>query len=267
MPDFQAELQRSASAAHRRTTEPQPSADGGAQLHPLVRLQNQVGNAQVARLLAQRQEAPDDEELQAKHDPGLLQREVPEEEEELQAKHDPGLLQRGTPEEEEEEELQAKHDPSLISRQAAPAIGLEGGPVGDDIARRIDAVRGAGAGLSEATRNQMEPALGADFSGVRVHQDPESDALARSMTAKAFTTGSDIFLRQDANASDSSLIAHELTHVVQQATPGAGGGGGSGMTVGAAGDPLEHEADSMAQGVVSGAVAQRRIEEGHPSPG
>ena len=246
MPDFQAELQRNAAAARRRSADHKPPADSGAQPHPLVRLQNQIGNAQVARLLLQREEAPDEEELQAKHDPGLLQREAPEE---------------------EDEELQAKHDPALISRQAEPVIGLEGGPVGDDVARRIDSARGAGSGLSEATRNQMEPAFGADFSGVRVHQNSESDTLARSMTAKAFTTGSDIFLRQDANAGDSSLLAHELTHVVQQGSPGAGGAGGSGMTVGAAGDPLEHEADSMAQGVVSGAGAQRRIDEVRPSPG
>ena len=266
MPDFQAELQRNAAAARRRIADHKPSADSGAQPHPLMRLQNQIGNAQVARLLLQREEAPEEEELQAKHDPGLVQREEAPEEEELQAKHDPGLLQREAPEE-EEEELQAKHDPALISRQAEPVIGLEGGPVGDDVARRIDSARGAGSGLSEATKNQMEPAFGADFSGVRVHQDSESDALARSMTAKAFTTGSDIFLRQDANAGDSSLLAHELTHVVQQSAPSAGGAGGAGMTVGAAGDPLEHEADSMAQGVVSGAGAQRRIDEGRPSLG
>jgi hypothetical protein len=205
--------------------------------------------------------------LQAKHDLAQLQRqEAPEEEEELQAKHDPALLARQAPEE-EEEEVQAKHDPALISRQAGPAIGLEGGPVGDDLARRIDAARGTGAGLSEATRNQMEPAFGADFSGVRVHQDSESDTLARSITAKAFTTGSDIFLRQDVNSGDSSLLAHELTHVVQQDSRVGSGEGGAGMNVGPAGDPLEHQADSVAQAVVSGGGAQRKVDEGRPSPG
>jgi len=266
MPDFQAELQSRAAALRRRSPESQPSADRGAQAHPLVRLQSQLGNAQVARLLAQRQETPEEEELQAKHDPALLQREgVPEEEEELQAKHDPTLLQRQVPE--EEEELQARHDPAMISRQAGPAVGLEGGPVGDDLARRIDASRGTGAGLSEATRSQMEPAFGADFSSVRLHQDSESDALARSMTAKAFTSGADIFLRQDVNPGDTSLLAHELTHVVQQDSRVAGGESGGGMNVSPAGDPLEHEADSVAQAVVSGAGAQRQVEEGRPSPG
>jgi hypothetical protein len=191
---------------------------------------------------------------------------MPEEEEELQAKHDPALLQRQAPEE-EEEELQAKHDHVLISRQAGPAIGLEGGPVGDDLARRIDAARGTGSGLSEATRSQMEPAFGADFSGVRVHQDAESDTLARSMTAKAFTTGADIFLRQDVNAGDSSLLAHELTHVVQQDSGVAGGEGGAGMNVSPAGHPLESQADSVAQAVVSGGGTQRRVDEGRDSPG
>ena len=243
MPDYQNELQSSAAAARRRAVESEPSVDRGDRPHPLVRLQNHIGNAQVARLIAQRQEVADEEE-------------------DLQAKHDPSLLQRQEVAE-EEEDLQAKHDPTLISRQAAPAIGLEGGPVGDDMARRIDSVRGSGPGLSEATRSKMEPAFGTDFSGVRVHQDSESDALARSMTAKAFTTGSDIFLRQDASPGDTSLLAHELTHVVQQnsgATDGAGG-----MNVGPAGDPLEHQADSVAQAVVSGQSTQRRVDEGHPS--
>jgi len=66
----------------------------------------------------------------------------------------------------------------------------------------------------------MESALGSDLSGVRVHTGGEADVLNRSLQAKAFTTGSDVFFSQGAyrpgSASGSHLLAHELAHVVQQ---------------------------------------------------
>ena len=154
--------------------------------------------------------------------------------------------------------VQGKHDASL-QREAEPTIGLEGGPVGAGMSSAIDSARGGGTALADGVRTAAESTMGADFSGVRVHHDAQSDQLNRSMTAKAFTTGSDIFLRGDQNSSDTSLMAHELTHVVQQSS-GAMGGSGGGMTVGAADDSHEHEADAVAQQVVSGG-AQRKQEE------
>ena len=66
----------------------------------------------------------------------------------------------------------------------------------------------------------MEGAFGADFSGVRVHSDAESDSLNEGLSARAFTTGQDVFIRREDYSPDSTagqeLIAHELTHVVQQ---------------------------------------------------
>jgi hypothetical protein len=66
----------------------------------------------------------------------------------------------------------------------------------------------------------MGQAMGADFSGVKVHTDSQSDQLNKSIQAKAFTTGQDVFFRQGAYEPSSrggqELIAHELTHVVQQ---------------------------------------------------
>src|SRR6185436_15691813 len=97
---------------------------------------------------------------------------------------------------------------------------------------------------------------------VRVHADHESDTLNRRLTARAFTTGNDIFLRGDASPSDSKLMAHELSHVVQQRTMTGGGGG---MHVGAADDSHEHHADSVAKTLSAGqgpaALAQRAGEE------
>lgn len=150
----------------------------------------------------------------------------------------------------EEEELQMKRDGSA----EGAVIGPEGGTLAAPMARQIDSLRGQGSGLSASIRQRMEPALGVDLGGVSVHKDQASDALARSMTAKAFTTGSDVFLRGDMSANDPSLMAHELTHVVQQSS-GAGGSGG--LTVGAAGDASEVEADRMAESVLSGGSVAR----------
>jgi hypothetical protein len=66
----------------------------------------------------------------------------------------------------------------------------------------------------------MEPRFGTDFSAVRVHTDSNAQSLARSVNAQAFTVGNDVVFGagQYAPESDSGkrLLAHELTHVIQQ---------------------------------------------------
>jgi hypothetical protein len=66
----------------------------------------------------------------------------------------------------------------------------------------------------------MEQALGVDFGAVRVHTGARSDQLNRSLQAAAFTSGQDIYFRRGAYSPASprgtALLAHELTHVVQQ---------------------------------------------------
>jgi len=80
--------------------------------------------------------------------------------------------------------------------------------------------RGGGKRLDRAFRARVEPVMGADFSGVRVHTDSAADRLSRSIQAKAFTTGRDVFFRRGAYQPKSrggqELLAHELTHVQQQ---------------------------------------------------
>jgi hypothetical protein len=256
MPHQQTRESPERALALRRTTahDSADAAEAERAPHPLLTLGRQVGNAQVARMLAQRA-GEEEEEVQAKHD--LAQREG-EEEEEVQAKHD--LAQR---EGEEEEEVQAKHD--LAQRageeeeevQAKPEVGLEGGPLSADLSGRINSRRGAGASLDGGTRATMEQSFGTSFEDVRVHTDAESDALNRSISAKAFTTGSDIFFRKDTSPGDHSLLAHELTHVVQQRSSSGAGGG---MTVGPAGDSHEQQADSVSTAVTSGTAAQAQRE-------
>jgi hypothetical protein len=99
--------------------------------------------------------------------------------------------------------------------------------------------------------------MGYDFTDVRVHTSPESDDLNRQLSARAFTTGQDIFVRQGDYAPHSSsgreLIAHELSHVVQQGTGRVSGGGRT--TVRPAGDAFEQEADALARQAANAACA------------
>jgi hypothetical protein len=123
----------------------------------------------------------------------------------------------------------------------------------DETENRINRQRGGGQSLDEGVRGQLESNMGMDFSNVRVHTSSESDTLNHQLGAKAFTTGSDIFFRQGeydpASSSGQELIAHEMTHVVQQSTGAVSPG--SGMTVNAPGDIYEQEADSVAKAVLS----------------
>ena len=102
---------------------------------------------------------------------------------------------------------------SRVSR--ATDVGAEGGTVSSDLERSISS--SSGAPLPGGVRTRMEGAFGADFSGVRVHAD--SPAASR-IQARAFTHGSDVHFApgqfQPGSPGGQHLLAHELTHVVQQ---------------------------------------------------
>ncbi|MEA5487729.1 MULTISPECIES: DUF4157 domain-containing protein [Pseudanabaena] len=122
-------------------------------------------------------------------------------------------IQREESMEEEDEELQMK---SLVQRRE----NLGGREASLDLESSIQSARGSGQSLDNGLQAKMGQAMGADFSGVKVHTDSQSDQLNKSIQAKAFTTGQDVFFRQGAYDPSSQggqeLIAHELTHVVQQ---------------------------------------------------
>ena len=106
-------------------------------------------------------------------------------------------------------------------------------PVTSDVESCIHAQRGGGQPLPASSRDFFGPRIGADFSGVRVHADAGADHLNRQLNARAFTTGQDIFFRRgEYNPSGSkgqTLLAHELTHVVQQNGAEVQGGTKDGM--------------------------------------
>ena len=161
-----------------------------------------------------RQEMPEeDKELKMKPLSDSIQRqELPEEDEEVKMKPLSDSIQRQElPEEDEEVKMKP-----LVQRSSA-AGGMAATP---DLEASIQQARGSGQPLADSVRKPMEQAFGADFSGVNVHTDTQSDQLNQSIQAKAFTTGKDIFFRQGeydpGSRGGQELIAHELTHVVQQ---------------------------------------------------
>lgn len=82
------------------------------------------------------------------------------------------------------------------------------------------AARGGGEALPFPARSFMESRFGYDFSSVQVHNDDRTHTLAREVNARAFTLGNDIFFArsqyQPDNPEGQRLLAHELTHVIQQ---------------------------------------------------
>ena len=119
---------------------------------------------------------------------------------------------------------------------------LAGNLVHPAVTAQIASQRGRGTPLEPAVRAPMAAALGDAFTDVRVHTDGLADSLARSVQARAFTTGADIYFASGeytpGSSSGQGLLAHELAHVVQQRGAPASGS----LTVSQPGDAMELEA-------------------------
>jgi hypothetical protein len=178
----------------------------------------------------QRQRTEEDEEEDIRTEPvaegisPLVQRqaeapeaEEEEEEEPPQTEAAPGQVQpmiqrqEAEPAAEEEEE----EEPQAVQRKAK----------GADIthvrnAAQVQRLRSPSGGspLSGGVRSFFERRFGYDFSEVRIHDTYRDRADAASLNARAFTYGKHIWLGAGESTTDSRLMAHELTHVVQQDT-------------------------------------------------
>ena len=146
-------------------------------------------------------------------EPGV-QRQVDEEEEEEMLQTKPlvdqitPLVQRQVEDEEEEEMLQAKGREDSTSG------------VTNDLESEINAIHGGGRPLAESERAYFEPRFGHDFSQVRMHTDTQAAESARAVNARAYTIENNIVFGEGQynhqTNSGKRLLAHELTHVVQQ---------------------------------------------------
>lgn len=171
-------------------------------------------------------------------------------------------------------QLQRQYGNRYVQRVVARVLRLEDDCNGvRDVEGAIESTRGGGQSLDRDVQAQMGRALNADFSSVRVHANAQADGLNRSLEARAFTVGQDVYFRQGEYDPGSStgreLLAHELTHVVQQdpgkvraksddegsqtgSAPGSAAGPGpqTKLSVSQPGDQYEQEADRVAAAVM-----------------
>jgi hypothetical protein len=226
--------QKSSSAPNPSILKPKSkSVQTDSPQLPLIQLQRTLGNQAIQRLLSTNvlqaklkigqpndiyeQEADRVADLVMRMSDPRLQRQVePEEEETLQAKpladQITPLVQKQVPPEEEEgeeEPIQAEHA-SGRTPQVCPGL-----------AAQIRSLRGGGRPLPRSVRSFFEPRFGHIFSRVRVHTHSQAAEAARTVSAIAFTAGEDIIFGAGQYAPETSsgrrLVAHELTHVLQQA--------------------------------------------------
>jgi Domain of unknown function (DUF4157) len=161
------------------------------------------------------------------------------------------------------EEDEAAHAASIQRKRdagAEDAVEPSAASAEAPLVQRI-ASAGGGAPLDAGVRQRLEPGLGADLTGVRVHTGGEADALAVKLGASAFTSGQHIFMRAGAYDPGSQqgmrLMAHEVTHTVQQRTgPVAGAPAAGGVRVSTPGDVHEREADGAADAILAGGRAR-----------
>lgn len=121
-----------------------------------------------------------------------------------------------SPEEKKEDEEEEKKVQRKPDSQARADGGFE---AGGGFEQRLAASPG-GRGLSPALRSEMESRFGADFGSVKVHTDSAAVQMSRDISAQAFTHGKHIYFGpgkyDPGTANGKHLLAHELTHVVQQ---------------------------------------------------
>jgi hypothetical protein len=115
----------------------------------------------------------------------------------------------------------------------------------------------SGAPLDRTTRHDMETSLGHDFGDVQIHTGSDASASAKSIQAKAYTSGNHIVFDegryQPETPDGRRTLAHELTHVVQQRQgPVDGTEAPGGIKVSHPSDRFEQEAEHVAERVASG---------------
>ncbi|MBD2336006.1 DUF4157 domain-containing protein [Calothrix sp. FACHB-156] len=200
--------------------------------HPLLQLQRQLGNRAVTQIIQARLtvgKANDVYEQEANRVADTVMR-MPdspvqsslEERKEETAQMKPlmaitPLVQRQPQEENQEENAQMLQ---LAQAQESASATPEVSP---NLEGDIQAMRGNGQPLDDSTRGFFEPRFGYNLGDVRIHKDASANKAARELNAEAFTIKKDIFFnagRYDPQSSQGKwLLAHELTHTVQQQPP------------------------------------------------
>jgi Domain of unknown function (DUF4157) len=135
----------------------------------------------------------------------------------------------------------------IVARMGDGEGILHGGLVHPDVQRAIAATKGGGRPLDRTVNETLSAGFGAPLDQVRVHTGDGAAALARAVSARAFTVGQDIFFGQDqyrpGTPEGNELIKHEVAHTQQQLNAPQSGP----LTVSQPGDAMEREAETVAR--------------------
>lgn len=119
-------------------------------------------------------------------------------------------------EEEEPIQMQAEGEEEPVQMKSKSG----GSTASTHLSSRIQDAAGKGQPLPSKTRAEMESSFGLDFKGVNIHTDNEAVQMNQELGAQAFTHGKDVYFNsgkfRPENSEGKHLLAHELTHVVQQ---------------------------------------------------
>ncbi|WP_214227647.1 DUF4157 domain-containing protein [Pedobacter sp. B4-66] len=117
---------------------------------------------------------------------------------------------------EEEKKDEEKSNSSAVQAK----VEGNGGTVSPQVTARIENSAGKGSPLPKGVLHEMNTSFGIDFSNVRIHNDGEAVSMNKKLHAQAFTHGNDIYFNEGkfdpGSVKGKFLLAHELTHVVQQ---------------------------------------------------
>ncbi len=212
-------------------TQPMEEEEEMLQAKSLLQKQEEEEEMAQPKMLKKQPMEEEEEMLQAK---SLLQKQ--EEEEEMAQ---PKMLQKQPMEEEEEmlqpklqlqkldvgeEELQAKPLVQMAEEdEIAQPKGLqrrEDQSATSSIENSITSSKGSGNNLPSTTQSFMENRFGSDFSNVKVHTNDTAVQMNQQLNSQAFTVGNNIYFNsgkyQPESNSGKQLLAHELTHTIQQ---------------------------------------------------
>jgi hypothetical protein len=149
------------------------------------------------------------------------------EEKEPAAKREVQMMEENEPAAKREVQMMEEKEPAA-KREVQKAEEKEPQAKGDsnadtatmDVSSAIDRDRGAGRKMDESTLAFMEQRFGADFEDVKIHDDPEAARISKELGAQAFAIGEDVFFNTGKYNPDTNegkrLLAHELTHTIQQ---------------------------------------------------
>lgn len=188
---------------------------------------NMKPQADTPALQMKCEECEEEERLQMKSSAETIRMAAAAEEEEDTIQMKSSMIMRGT--EEEEDAVQMKPFSGVMRQEEEDQIQMKpsvwrspggGGYASPGVSQQISSSKGRGRPLDTAVSTEMGSKIGADFSGVRIHTDSKAVQMSSALGAQAFTHGKDIYFNQGkynpGSPSGKHLLAHELTHTVQQ---------------------------------------------------